>query len=208
MQMEAKEEGWDPESTAVFWINRASRSLLRRLDARLRPFGFAMSHLPVLRALAHTRSLSQKELAQLARVEQPTMAEMLARMERDGVVQREPNPDDKRGILISLTRRSRARLPKAKAALVEGEREAMAGLSDAEEALLRDLLRRVARNLESGEPSRASVRSEARSIPADRARDEAPGEPSTARGGHHDHRDRDDIPFDSRRVHERLPHRQ
>jgi DNA-binding MarR family transcriptional regulator len=111
-----------------------------------------MSHLPVLRALVDGRSRSQTELAHLARVEQPTMAEMLARMERDGVVQREPNPADKRATLISLTRRSRSRFPKAQAALLEGEREAMAGLTDAETTLLRELLERVVRNLEARSP--------------------------------------------------------
>jgi MarR family transcriptional regulator for hemolysin len=149
MQSNEQRERWDPESTAAFWINRASRGLLRNFDARLRPFGFAMSHLPVLRALAGGRSLSQTELAQVARVEQPTMAETLARMVRDGVVQREPNPKDKRGALVSLTRRSQARLSKARAALVQADREAMAGLSDAEKALLRQLLERVVRNLQS-----------------------------------------------------------
>src|ERR1700761_1144813 len=96
---------WDPESTAGYWLNRASRSLLRVLESRLRPFGFGMSHLPVLTALEEREALSQKELARLARVEQPTMAELLGRMDRDGVVQREPNPDDKRGSLVSLSRR-------------------------------------------------------------------------------------------------------
>jgi MarR family transcriptional regulator, transcriptional regulator for hemolysin len=141
--------GWDPESTAAFWINRVSRLLLRHFDARLRPFGFAMSHLPVLRALADGRPRSQTELAQAAGVEQPSMAETLARMVRDGVVEREPNPADKRGTLVSITRRSRARIPKARAALVEADRQAMAGFSDAERALLRDLLQRVAKNLEA-----------------------------------------------------------
>jgi MarR family transcriptional regulator for hemolysin len=142
-------KAWDPEASAAFWINRGSKALLRHFDARLRPFGFAMSHLPVLRALADGRSLSQTELAQAARVEQPSMAETLARMVRDGVVQRESNPSDRRGTLISLTRRSRARLSKAKAALVEANREAMVGLSEEEEVLLRQLLERVVRNLES-----------------------------------------------------------
>jgi DNA-binding MarR family transcriptional regulator len=109
-----------------------------------------MSYLPVLRALAMAgRPLSQTELAQAAGVEQSTMAETLARMVRDGLVEREPNPDDGRGTLISLTRRSRSRFPKARAVLVEGERAAMAGLSDVEKALLLDLLRRVVRNLEA-----------------------------------------------------------
>jgi DNA-binding MarR family transcriptional regulator len=141
-------EQCEPEALVGFWINRASRSLLRLADARLRPFGFAMSQLPVLRALSEGGSLSQKDLARMAHVEQPTMAEMLARMERDGLVQREPNPDDRRGTLTSLTRRARARVSKATEALVEGEREAMTGFSEKEKALFVELLQRVVRNLD------------------------------------------------------------
>jgi MarR family transcriptional regulator, transcriptional regulator for hemolysin len=165
MQNEQRQEVWNPESTAAFWINRASRALLRHFDARLRPLGFAMSHLPVLRALASGGSLSQIELAQAARVEQPTMAETLVRMVRDGVAQRGPNPNDKRGTLVSLTRRSRARLSKARAALVQADREAMAGLTNAEKALLRQLLERVVANLESLSGSELSS-DEGQPIPA------------------------------------------
>jgi MarR family transcriptional regulator for hemolysin len=151
MQVEDKPAPWDPASSAGFWINGVSRRLLKLHESRLRPLGLGMSHLPVLVALERGGPLSQKELAQRARVEQPTMAEMLARMERDGIVEREPNPDDKRGSLVSLTRKSRARLPKAKAALTQGEHEAMAGFSAEEKALLLELLQRVARNLEAGD---------------------------------------------------------
>lgn len=150
LQREEDTPRWDPEAAPAFWINLVSRALLRRGDARLRPLGFAMSYLPVLRALAMgRRPLSQTELAQAARVEQPTMTETIARMVRDGLVQRNRNPEDRRGTVISLTRLAHARFPKARAVLVESEREAMAGLSDDEKALLRDLLRRVLRNLES-----------------------------------------------------------
>ena len=141
----------DPEKMVGFWINLASRTILRILDARLRPLGFAMSHLPVLRALAEGGSLSQKDLARLARVEQPSMAEMLARMERDGLVQREPNPEDKRGSLTSLTRSTRMRFPKVAGALAQAEGEAMAGFTEQEKAVLVDLLQRVVNNLEKGE---------------------------------------------------------
>ncbi len=140
--------GWRPEATAGFWINRASRTLLRQLDARLRPFGFAMSHLPVLGALARLPALSQRELAEVADVEQATMVETIARMERDDVVRRTPNPADKRANLISLTRRSRLRFPKALAALIDCERQALAGFTDDEQALLQALLRRVVHNLD------------------------------------------------------------
>jgi MarR family transcriptional regulator, transcriptional regulator for hemolysin len=138
----------EPESMVGFWINLASRTIVRVIDARLRPSGLALSHLPVLRALAAGVALSQKDLARIARVEQPTMAELLARMERDGLVQREPNPDDKRGSLTSLARGARARFSKARDVLLEGERQALAGFSDQDRALLLDLLQRVVKNLE------------------------------------------------------------
>ncbi len=148
MQVKDEADLCGPEAKPGYWINRTSRLLVRRGDTLLRSFGLALSYLPVLRALGERGALSQKELAKIAGVEQPSMAETLLRMERDGVVQREPNPDDKRGSLVSITRRARARFPKAMAELVEGERQAMAGLDDAEQVMLRDLLRRVARNLE------------------------------------------------------------
>ncbi len=158
-------DDWDPESTVAYWINRASRSLLRLHESRLRPLGFGMGQLPVLFALKEGDALAQKELAARARVEQPTMAEMLARMERDGVVQREPNPDDNRGNLTSLTRRSRARLPKAQAALMQGERDTMAGFGADEKEMLLTLLRRVAKNLEAEPRSEPGADADAERAP-------------------------------------------
>lgn len=143
---------WDPEASPAYWLNNASRLLLRRHDARLRELGFSMGHLPVLVALEEGDQLSQKELARRARVEQPTMAEVLARMERDGLVRREPNPADRRGSLVSLTPTARARVPKAKAALARGQQEALAGLDEREQATLLALLRRVAENLGAAPP--------------------------------------------------------
>lgn len=148
MQSEAT---WAPEASPAFWINRTSRALTRHFDDSLRPHGFAMSHLPVLGALLRTPALSQTQLARVANVEQPTMAELLNRLERDGVVERKPNPEDRRGSLVSLTRKARARFPQGRAALMESEQVAMAGLSTKERALLCSLLERVMKNLEAVE---------------------------------------------------------
>lgn len=147
--MQGKESpGWNPTASASFWINQASRSLQRLQDARLRPLGFGMAQMPILHALKDGAPRSQKDLAHSARVEQPTMAEMLARMERDGVVQREPNPKDGRGRLTSLTRRAHLRWPKAKMELIRTEGEAMAGFSPGEKETLMNLLQRVIANLD------------------------------------------------------------
>jgi DNA-binding MarR family transcriptional regulator len=152
MQPSTSDRPWNPESHAPYWLNQASRALLRRHEARLRPLGLSMGHLPVLVALEDGGALSQKELAARARVEQPTMAEMLARMEKLGLVERAPNPDDKRGSLTSLTRKAKGRVPKAKDELARGADEATAGFTAKEKAHLRELLQRVVANLEAAPP--------------------------------------------------------
>jgi MarR family transcriptional regulator, transcriptional regulator for hemolysin len=103
--------------------------LLRRLaDRRLKPLGLSSAHLPVINALAQTEPLSQKALAEIAAIEQPTMAAMLARMERDGVIARQPDPEDRRSVLFSLTPATRRQLGAVRAAVEAVNREALRGL--------------------------------------------------------------------------------
>ncbi len=113
-------------------------------------------------ALMDGSARSQKELAQLASVTQPAMAEMLARMERDGVVRRAPDPDDGRGSLISLTESALAQLPTAREALMSSERDAVAGMTEREIATLRALLQRVITNLEAVEEATVGAPAEER----------------------------------------------
>lgn len=139
---------WDPASAPTFWINHASRLLMRRFEQALRPLGFGMAYLPVVIALEENGALLQKELAERAHVEQPTMAALLARMERDGLIARGPHPNDRRASLISLTAKAKERLPEAKARLAEIAGQATSGLGERDRATLLSLLRRVVENLD------------------------------------------------------------
>src|SRR5581483_6085435 len=135
---------WRPEQSASFWVSRVARALLRRQDEALEPLGFSMSQMPVLGALVREGPLKQAQLARAARVEQPTMAEALRRMERLGVVTRKPDPKDGRSDLVSLTARARRRLDRGRAALASVERRATAGLTAAQRRQLVALLQQVA----------------------------------------------------------------
>jgi MarR family transcriptional regulator for hemolysin len=139
---------WDPTSAPTFWINHASRLLMREFEQRLRPLEFGMAYLPVVVPLEESGPLQQKQLAQLAHVEQPTMAALLTRMERDGLISRAPHPSDKRSSRISLSAKAKARVPLAKERLGEVAARATAGLSERERTTLIALLRRVVDNLE------------------------------------------------------------
>jgi DNA-binding MarR family transcriptional regulator len=129
-------------------ISLAARGFARLSEARLKPLGFGVGHLPVLVALQNGQASSQRDLARFARIEQPSMAQMLARMERDGLIRRTPDPADGRSSQISLTKAARTRLPKACETLFEGNREALNGFTDAEAAQLVALLTRLIANLD------------------------------------------------------------
>jgi MarR family transcriptional regulator, transcriptional regulator for hemolysin len=129
-------------------ISLAARGFARLSEARLKPLGFGVGHLPVLVALRDGRASTQRDLARFAKIEQPPMAQMLARMERDGLIARTPDPDDGRSSRITLTKVAEARLPEAIAVLLKGNREALRGFSDKETGMLIALLTRLIANLD------------------------------------------------------------
>jgi len=135
-------------STPGHLISLAARGFARLSEARLKPLGFGVGHLPVLVALQDGQAGSQRDLARFARIEQPSMAQMLARMERDGLICRMPDPADGRSSQISLTETARTRLPDACAALFQGNRDALNGFTDEEATQLVALLTRLIANLD------------------------------------------------------------
>ena len=144
-------ESRETEFVASKLIYQAARALARLSDARLKGLGLAIGQLPVFVALKDGAQLSQKELARIAGVEQPSMAQLLARMERDGLIHREPDPADGRSSLISLSESATALLAPAREILFQGNREALAGFEPAEIDQLVSLLGRVIANVMSGE---------------------------------------------------------
>lgn len=135
-------------STPGHLISLAARGFARLSESRLKPLGFGVGQLPVLVALKDGSASTQRDLARFAKIEQPPMAQMLARMERDGLIERTPDPVDGRSSRIVLTRAAQERMPEAITTLFQGNREAMTGFTRAEEAQLVDLLTRLIANLD------------------------------------------------------------
>jgi len=130
-------------------INRASRLFLRVGDSRLQAFGVSSGQLPVLIALQDGKAVSQKELTARVKIKQPTMAQTLSRMERDGLIQRQPDPDDRRGSLISLCPEAAEKMDAIVETLLWGNEQALAGFEETEKTILIALLRRLINNLEA-----------------------------------------------------------
>lgn len=133
------------QDSAGYLVNWAGRLFVRAIERRLA--GGNAGPMPVFFALVDGGTLSQTELARWASVEQPTMANTLNRMERDGLVTRVPDPNDKRSALISLTKLGRQRATEALAAGREVNELALSGLDKAEREKFFVIMRRVIEKL-------------------------------------------------------------
>ncbi len=121
---------FDRSQSAGYLINPLARIFEQALAARIRPLGLVPGQFPVLLALWKEDGLTQRELVERLDVEQPTMANTLARMERDGLIMRTPHPEDRRARIVRLTPGARALEGPATAAATEVDRMLLAGLSE------------------------------------------------------------------------------
>jgi len=138
----------DVLSTPGHLISLAARGFARLSESRLKPLGFGVGHLPVLVALQNGNASTQRDLAKFAKVGQPPMAQMLARMERDGLIERTRHPADGRSSHIVLTKAAQDRMPEAITTLLQGNSEALNGFTHAETKQLGNLLTRLISNLD------------------------------------------------------------
>jgi DNA-binding MarR family transcriptional regulator len=138
---------FDRENSAGYLTNWAARLLARAIERKLKPLGLSSGHLPVYFALAGGKTLTQKELAAHAGIEQPTMAATLARMERDGLIVRTPDPKDRRASLVKLSPVAEGKAAAVLHAVHETNAEALSGLSEAERDQFMSALRTIIASL-------------------------------------------------------------
>jgi MarR family transcriptional regulator, transcriptional regulator for hemolysin len=129
------------EQSAGYLTNWAGRLFVRAIEKRI-PNGRA-GQMPVFFALVGKRRLSQRDLAIAAAVEQPTMAATLTRMERDGMIVREPDPQDGRSALVRLTELGETSAEASLAAAREVNTLALSRLSPEEREQFMAALRNV-----------------------------------------------------------------
>jgi MarR family transcriptional regulator for hemolysin len=113
-------------------VNTLGRNILWSLAQRTSQHGLLPGVYPVVAWLMQLKHSTQGELARIVGIEQPTMAVTLRRMERDGLIERSPDPDHGRRTLVTLTPKGRKLSQLMRSAAAEVEVIAAKGLSPAE----------------------------------------------------------------------------
>ncbi len=129
-------------------VNHAARLFADALARRIRSHGVTIGQFPLLLALWEAEGLSQAELSRRLHIEAATTTNTLRRMERDGLVERRPDPRDRRTTRVHLTSRGRALEGPLSGAAKTVNASAIRGLSTEEAAELHRLLGKMTASLE------------------------------------------------------------
>lgn len=115
------EERFGPsaEMAAVTSIMRAQQILIAELDAVLKPYQltFARYEALVLLSFSRTGALPLGVIGERLMVHPTSVTNIIARLERQGLVSRRPNPRDGRGRLAEITAQGRSLVDRATADL-------------------------------------------------------------------------------------------
>ena len=104
--MSAEPADLAPELSLGFQVRRCHRAFDRVLNGHLASEGLTSGFWYFLRALWQENGATQKRLAQLNNVTEPTAVAVLGAMERLGIVRRERNTVDRRKVNVFLTQRA------------------------------------------------------------------------------------------------------
>jgi DNA-binding MarR family transcriptional regulator len=127
-------------------VSRLARELEQRLEPVYQAHGLEPGWHDVLATLRRTGPpfrLRPTDLTESLMLTSSGTTKRLDRLEQAGLVQREPDPGDRRGTLISLTPAGHELIDSVTEAHLANERRILAALDETEQRQLADLLRKL-----------------------------------------------------------------
>jgi DNA-binding MarR family transcriptional regulator len=139
-------------------LRMATRAVTQLYDDTLRPSGLRVTQFSMLAALARNREANLRRLEQELALDQTTLTRSMARLERDGLVERAPAADG-RVKPMRLTAAGRAALARARPFWNRAQEQVLGELGSRGWT---DARRRLARLLDVGIRTRTARRARAR----------------------------------------------
>jgi DNA-binding MarR family transcriptional regulator len=133
-----------PFAAVGFLLSTLGFAVSRRFGAALAPFELEPPEFGLLRALAFSEGLSQQALAQRIQIQPSRMVAIVDRLERRELIERRPNPHDRRAHALYLTAAGRDKLTQAVQVAIGFEQSLCAELSGPEREQLVATLKRIA----------------------------------------------------------------
>jgi MarR family transcriptional regulator for hemolysin len=130
-----------------FLLKDVSRRYVLRFEQRARGISLTLPQCKALVRLEKNEGVSQARLAELAEVEPMTMVRILDRMEADGLLERRPDPSDRRARCLYLTGKAKPLLDEIWRLSELTRAETFAGISRRDREEFMGLLERMHANV-------------------------------------------------------------
>ena len=132
-----------PPRSVGFLISQLGFFSSRRFHEALEPLGIGPREFLLMRFVAASDGQSQQALADRLHVPPSRMVALVDHLEDAGLVERRPDPEDRRVRGLYLTRKGRGVLDKAAKIAIDYETRLCAGINREEREQLIDLLQRL-----------------------------------------------------------------
>lgn len=132
-----------------FLLNRASWSMSRKIHKLLADRGMtevSIGFIGVLFSLYEKDGMNITELGEEVSLEKSTMTGLIDRMEKSGLLGREPDPDDRRAYRIVLTKRGKSIKGDLLEVIEEAYKQLTIGISKKDIDIAMDVLERIISN--------------------------------------------------------------
>ena len=129
-------------------LHQLARDVTTQLDRRLAPLGLTTQQAALLHNAA-SGGASPSQLMEAVGTDTAGMSKLLDRLEAKGLIERRPNPSDRRSVMIEPTERGLALVPELTPVFSQVARQLFDGFSDDEVGSLTSSLRRMGENLKS-----------------------------------------------------------
>ncbi len=138
-----------------FLLKEVSRRYANRFEVRAAEIPLNLAQAKALVRLEKNEGVSQARLAELAEVDPMTMVRILDRMEAEGLLERRPDPADRRARCLYLTAKARPILNEIWRLSEQIRAEIFAGVSKEERERFMGVLERLYANISQleGKPS-------------------------------------------------------
>jgi MarR family transcriptional regulator, transcriptional regulator for hemolysin len=147
----------DPLRNFGFLLKDISRLYSHNFERHAAELNMTLAQCKVLSYLQRNEGISQARLAYLSDTDPMTLGRILDRMEGDGLIERRPDPADRRARSLFLQASAIPVLQEIWRHSDRARAKALAGLSAADRAQLMNLLQRVHSNLDALIPNAADT---------------------------------------------------
>jgi MarR family transcriptional regulator, transcriptional regulator for hemolysin len=149
------------DSTEIFGqlVHGTARAWRQKLDERLKPMGLSQAKWRTLMHLSLARdALTQAEIAARLGVEEPTVVNLMHRLEKESWITRKNSPHDRRCKMVVLGRRAQRVIAEINATAAKLRQELLAGIPSGDVTTCMQVLGRIQERAEKSDRRQSTPR--------------------------------------------------